>query len=1184
VSVVNRVWNQCFRWRVHPMRGVSLGMLLLLVTATACGAEKAPTSGKESGPSEVFLQSGNGASFVPNAGQFAPDVEFSTLRGKEMLIVGRNFLRFVTLTKAANTVSEQGYPTTQTAAEARPETTLPAEAYTVELRWQGANEAAIVHGTAEQQVRYSFLVGDDPTRWRTGLTGFDKVEIQQLYQHIDLVVYEKEGHFEFDYVIHPGADPAQIRWKLTGSDVARVLEDGRLVIESEGGSFALKAPAAHQEKDGKQTPVEVRYRQLEADEWGLQLGDYDFNQILLIDPVLHYSTFYGSTQFDQANALAVDTNGNSYIVGETWSLSLLVHPTSQIARRDGKDAFVLEMNSSLDGFASATYFGGNGDDVATSIALAGGDILIGGETTSSDLPGTTNGYQKKSGGGLDGFVARLKLHPQPSVVATTYLGGFGSDRVNAIARDVNNNVYVAGYTSSSNFPIVTPSFGPNYQGGLQDAFVAKLNGALSSMSWSGIHGGLGADNATALALGAGGVVWVTGTTSSSLLPAVNAFQSSLLGSYDCFVARIAANGASLTYSSYVGGLASENCYAIAVDSDGSPVIAGASASADFPATPGAFQVSRAGSYDNILFKLNPANGTLSFATYLGGSQTEAPTSLYQNPSGHWCLAGYTLSTNFPMASPLQSTLGGSLDGYYSCLNANASQLVFSTYLGGSEEDRITGAMERTGSRTFLTGLTQSTNFPVTSGSLQTTSKGNGDAFLSVIDRTGPNKFPVNVSVEPSMGTTETAHLTYTVEDANGYEDIRYIYTLIHNVVSAQNGCYVRYDADAHDLRLLSDDGLYWAGVAAPGENKILQNSQCKIDASKSMVWGHGIRMSLTIDYSFQPGFGGSKSLLVYSQDRPGAIVGWQLRGGWVVPALAGNIQPSMTYFMPNSGTFPSNAFVMQVTDQNGATDIANVDFLVNSSMSYGTSCYVRYNRSANRLQLLNDGTSQFLGSLTPGAAGSVENSKCVLSGSASAASQSGNVLTLVIYLGFKTLAAGSNSMWTLVSDQSNSFLGWKLQGTITVPIGPTFAKPAVQAASLGRTGSYAATLSVTAYDENGGSDIRDIYALVNGSMSYPAGCFVLYRSNTNEVYLLNDAGSGWQGVGTLGTGALANSQCSLNLALGTATSTTDTKTLTIPVTFQSSFAGAKKLYAYIEDQATLVSGWQDKGNYTIPFP
>lgn len=1129
---------------------LALAMLTLAFPVMA-GAEAAPP---HSAPGNLH--------FIANHGQFAPDIRYAAMRGQAAIALGDGFLRVL----ATDSSDEQ-------------------PVLRAELRWLGASPRFAFAPVSESKTRFSFFFGQDPARWQPDLPAWEQLRVQNLYPGIDLLLYQNGDLLEFDYIVHPGADPSRIAWQMTGDIGVAANEQGHLAMDFAAGRFLLREPVAFQEAPGGRHPVDAAYVQRADGTWRFELGAYNRALPLIIDPILSYSTYYGGTQFDQANAIITDTTGNVFIAGETWSTGLLLANHVQNVRKAGKDVFVLKLNSIFDGYMAATYFGGNGDDIATSLALVGSDLVVAGETTSTDLPGTSTRYQAQSGGGKDGFITRLRLHINPAVTATTYLGGFGSERINAITRDASGNLYAAGFTTSSNFPLSTPSFGPQYLGGTNDAFLVKFHPALTSVFWSGIYGGLGSDNAEGLALGAGGTVWITGSTSSASIPLVKASQGVLQGAFDCFVAHVAADGRSLLLSTYIGGGLSDFCYAIQTDAAGNPVVAGSSASSNFPVTSGVVQTARSSNYDNVLFRLDAATGAVQMGTYLGGNNTEAPTSLHRDGAGNWCLAGYTYSTNFPVFDAIQQNPGGSMDGFFSCLNSTGTALVFSTYLGGAQEDRITGAMERPGSLTMLTGLTQSTNFPTAGTALQTFSKGSGDAFVTGIHRSATNAPPVNVSVTPSNGSTETAQLTYTVDDANGWGNLRFLYTNIHNAVSSVGACYVQYDIDNRLLRLLNDAGSNWVDSATPGERKILQNSQCRIDAERSFVHAHATRMNLTIQYMFQPGFGGVKSLLMYSQDRANAIAGWQLRGGWVVPALAGNVQPAVTYFAPNNGTFPQNAFVMQVTDLNGANDVNEVHLLANASFNYASACYVRYQRSLNRLQLLNDSTSAFLGSLTPGASGSIENSKCIVTGTHSSATISGNVLSLVVYLSFKAMAGGTNQLWTLVNDQSNAFLGWKSQGSFTVPLGPTFTRPVAQSLAVTPLSTTTARITATGYDENGSADLAEFYMLVNTALSNAGGCYLRYRSATNQVLLLNDAGNNWQGSGTLGGSAiLENSQCRVNLALATVTDTQDTRSVAYTVEFKPAFHGTRAAYLYVEDAAKLISGWQFFGNLSIPFP
>src|SRR5690606_3154867 len=307
-------------------------------------------------------------------------------------------------------------------------------------------------------------------------------------------------------------------------------------------------------------------------------------------------------------------------------------------------------------------------------------------TSSGDLPGTAGRYQNTNGGGKDGFLSRIRLGSSPSVQATTYLGGAGTDRVNALILDFAGNPYLAGYTASQNFP-VSSSFGLTIPGGGSDAFIARFSPDLTNLTWSGVYGGAGGDQAYSLALGSGNTIWFTGSTSSPTLPMASPLQTALSGANDCFLAQVPDTGVALLYSSFLGGASSDFCYAVTTDAEGNPIVTGASASLDFPVTPGVFQPARGGSYDSVVAKLNASSGTLAFATYLGGLQSESSSTVYLDTDGAVCIAGNTQSSNFPTVDPVQPTLGGLVDGFLSCLNPNGTTLLFSTFLGGAEEDR-----------------------------------------------------------------------------------------------------------------------------------------------------------------------------------------------------------------------------------------------------------------------------------------------------------------------------------------------------------------------------------------------------------------------------------------------------------------------------------------------------------------
>ncbi len=1106
--------------------------------------------------SEILKPVRSVAPFHPNRGQFPDEILFAGRAGDTAILIARGKLTMLRLGGNPESAAPKG----------------------VSIQWLNASPALECIGDTPSEGSVSYFVGNDSKRWAANLPTFQKVRINGIYPGIDLLIYLSGDELEFDYLIQPHADPNRIRWRLRAEPGGEsklsvsLAADGSLRPADGSGDWVLKPPVTYQALGADLLPIPSRYVSLEQSEWALELADYNPSLPLVIDPVLSYSSYHGGSQIDQANAVATDAANNLYIAGETWSVDLFTSLSVQAYKKSGKDAFILKLSPDAKTVLNATYFGGNGDDILTAIRVSGSDVFIAGETSSGDLPGTAGRFQSTIGGGKDGFLSRIRLGSSPSVLGTTYLGGSGSDRVNALILDFAGNPYVAGYTASPNFP-VRASFGLSVPGGGSDAFIARFRPDLSDLTWSGVYGGTGSDQAYGLALGSGNTVWFTGATSSSLLPMANPLQSVLLGSYDCFLAQVPDTGASLLYSSYLGGTSSDFCYAVVTDGVGNPIVTGSSASQNFPVTPGVFQPSRGGDYDNVVAKLDTGTNMLAFATYLGGLQSESPSSLYLDSDGAVCLAGNTLSSNFPTMGPVQPTLGSYVDGFLSCLNPNGTALLFSTFLGGADEDRVLGVVRRTDAWTVAVGLTQSANFPVTANARQPLPAGKGDAFITAISRSGANVNPANISVTPSNGNTETAHLTYLLQDGNGFQDIRYFYANIHNAVSTVGACYTRFDADLNTISLLSDNGASWVGSATMGESKLLSNSQCVIDASRSSVWGHATRLSVKIHYSFQPGFGGAKSLLMYVQDRAGTIAGWQLRGGWLVPQLAGNVQPSIDYFQPNSGVFPSTLFVLRAVDANGFGDLRDVHLLANDTLAYANGCYVLYSQQSNQLKLLNDSTTQFLGPLTPGVSGSVQNASCILSAGYSSATKAGDALTLSVYLTFKDAAAGLNNVWTLVSDQSNAFLGWRAQGSFTVPIGPAYAPPKAESISIAPEGTKL-RFTLTGSDQNGGDDIKDFYFLANTTLTNAGGCYLLLRRLAGQVLLLNDAGNAWQGSGTLGGASiLENSQCRVLPSEISTSVSGATAEAVVDIQFKAAFSGQKSAWLYLEDAAKLVSGW-----------
>lgn len=325
----------------------------------------------------------------------------------------------------------------------------------------------------------------------------------------------------------------------------------------------------------------------------------------------------------------------------------------------------------------------------------------------------------------------LPLVIDPVVLFSTYLGGSADDEIRDVAIDRSGYIYLTGYTRSLDFPI-RAGLEPSYEGGSYDAFVTKLTPDGGSVVYSTYIGGSGADVGTGIAV-EGTDVALALTTNSQDLPASSAIQPTYGGgAFDAAVAKIVADGGTLDFLTYLGGGGYDYASSVAVDEhDGTIVVAGGSTSADYPlAAP--LQNANAGNFDVVLSRLDPTSDRLVFSTYFGGSDLDQAFALALDPTGRVVVGGGTQSSDFPTLHPLQPSFGGVLDGFLAVFDGYG--LSSSSYLGGAGLDML--ADLAIAGNTFLTGWTNSPDFPVTSAP-QPQLAGGYDAFVTGVTGTGP---------------------------------------------------------------------------------------------------------------------------------------------------------------------------------------------------------------------------------------------------------------------------------------------------------------------------------------------------------------------------------------------------------------------------------------------------------------
>ncbi len=623
------------------------------------------------------------------------------------------------------------------------------------LRLLGANSNAAVTGADELPGRANYFIGSDPRKWRTNVRTYARVRYENIYPGVDLVYYgNQDGQLEYDFVVAPGADPAAITLGVGehGSprrSPLRIAADGDLLVPLEDGELRFHKPVVYQPGSDQRSPfsilqkqnagpgiwdsdstsrteVDGRYVLTASRQVRFELGAYDPTKPLVIDPVLSYATYLGGSGGDIGYAIAVDSSNDAVVTGTTNSTNF---PTTtgagQVSSRGNGDAFVAKLNSTGTALLYSTYLGGQGPDFAYAIAVSAGNAFITGTTSSTDFPITSPGtsttpFQPTPGGGGDAFVAELNTTGN-QLVFSSYLGGNGLDIGFGIAVDSSGNVYVTGSTQSTNFPTLNAL--QTFINGSTDAFVTKVDFTGEQVLYSTYLGGTQADVGQSIQVDTSGNMYVAGYTFSSDFPLQSPLQPTTAGGVDAFVAEIAAAGSPFIFSTYLGGTGDDRAHGLARDASGNIYITGATSSADFPTTSGAYQTSNHGGVDAFVCKLNSAGSQRVYSTYLGGSDTDRGLAIALSSSGNAYVTGSTQSSDFPTSNAVQSILGISAgvlcgsspcpDAFVTQLNAAGNGVVYSTYLGGSGYDSGQGiALDSVGDP-YITGNTLSPNFPAT---------------------------------------------------------------------------------------------------------------------------------------------------------------------------------------------------------------------------------------------------------------------------------------------------------------------------------------------------------------------------------------------------------------------------------------------------------------------------------------
>jgi cysteine synthase len=657
-----------------------------------------------------------------------------------------------------------------------------ASRHVLRMKLVGASAKAVATGLDKQPGIVNYFIGNDPKKWRTRVPTYARARFAGVYPGIDVVYYSAEARgkgqeprtdagraplapstqvsaLEYDFVVKPGADPRRIQLAFEGAERIRVAS-GDLVLSTPVGDVRLKRPYAYQTVAGQRVQVACDYALTRSAgvlpatavrRVGLRLVRYDATKPLVVDPVLVYSTFLGGASDEVGRGIAVDPTGRGYVAGCTYSGDF---PTTAGAYAEtyagAEDLFVAKLNGSGSALEYCTYIGGSGADVEYGMAAtASGAVCITGYTDSTNFPVTAGALDQTQNGGWDAFVTMLG--PGGTALAySTFLGAAGSDYGYAIAVDSASSAYVVGVTSSSSFPTTPAAWDTSY-GGFGDAFISKLATDGSALVWSTYLGGTDHDWGYAIAVDGVGAAYVAGATFSLDFPfTTGAYDTHYHGDADAFVTKVAPDGATLAYSTCMGGPGEDRASGVAVRANGVACVTGRTRSTTFPTTPDAFDVSHNGGADVFVAGLVPSGGALQFSTFVGGSGDDIPLGVALDSAGAGYVAGYTNGTDYPTTlGAHDDSANGSWDVFVTKVDPGGSLVEYSTYLGGQQEDHATAIAVDAAGAAFVTGYTNSSDFPVSPGAHDTSASGGSDVFVTKL-ALGP--LPTSVFVLDRAGT------------------------------------------------------------------------------------------------------------------------------------------------------------------------------------------------------------------------------------------------------------------------------------------------------------------------------------------------------------------------------------------------------------------------------------------------
>ena len=751
------------------------------LNANATEGKSAPATVDKSGIEDKFISMP--MLFIANQGQVDSAIRYYTqMPGGAIYLTNDNIVfDFVQSNEAASPLGTENIELMAKTLNAN-----NGQRLSFSLAFIGAGSSAEITGQEKAETVINYYIGNDPQKWLTQIPTYREVLYKDIYPNIDLRLYGKGGAFTYDFIVHPSGNIDDIKLAFTGIDGLDI-NNRELTISTALGDMKQEQLKIYQGDGILQCEIGGDFRLLADNSYGFAVAQYDGGRDLVIDPCLMYSTYLSGSKNESGFGIVCDSNGIAYVAGATSSTDFCVrNPNQGIMAGPPLDAFLAKINTNGTGdptLVFATYLGGNKSDGAFGLTLGpAGNVNIAGATASDNFPITPDAFCRTyRGGDFDCFFSIFNA-ASGTLISSTYFGGSGNDIAQDIHMGSDNCVYLTGSTSSSDFSTLNPFQAT--PGGFSDAFVIKLNN--TGVVYSTYLGGRAVDAGVSVTGDASGCSYVVGITSSDNFPLSNAYQDHINGSIDLFITKLATDGQSLVYSTYLGGSGYDGFKGcdisvfggIAVDNAGCAYITGITNSSDFPVQ-NAYQSILQGGFDAFLTKLSADGQSLAYSTHLGGSGDDAGTDVAVDKiTGDAYVCGETKSHDFPLLHPIMKPydFNGNIDDAFivkiTTDMSGDSSLAASTCFGGDWGDVPVAIALDSSSRVYITGFTNSWDLPQRTtnfGYRQTPYLGGVDVFIARMDEwaigagcnkppyipeiTGPANFAGGVSESPTFSWT-----------------------------------------------------------------------------------------------------------------------------------------------------------------------------------------------------------------------------------------------------------------------------------------------------------------------------------------------------------------------------------------------------------------------------------------------